>query len=225
MRGVVFLGDRQVGLNSFPDPTPGPGEVVIEMKASGMCGSDLKFYRSAAGRGAAGARPRRPTRAVHRRPRALRRGRRGRAGRRRRAEAPIGQRVMDHHYKRLRRVQALPRRAGRSSAGRAIVVYGVTAQRRARRLPEGAGAHAGAAARRAVVRRRAPRSPAAPAPPTARCAASICPGDDTIAMFGQGPVGLQRTPARRARWARASSRSTSAPSGCALAQASSAPTR
>ncbi len=29
----------------FPDPTPGPGEVVVEMKASGMCGSDLHQYR------------------------------------------------------------------------------------------------------------------------------------------------------------------------------------
>src|SRR4051812_50084534 len=49
MRGAVFLGDRKVELKSFPDPTPGPGEVVIQMKASGMCGSDLKFYRSAPG--------------------------------------------------------------------------------------------------------------------------------------------------------------------------------
>jgi threonine dehydrogenase-like Zn-dependent dehydrogenase len=40
VRGVVFLGDRKVELRSFPDPTPGPGEVVIEIKASGMCGSD-----------------------------------------------------------------------------------------------------------------------------------------------------------------------------------------
>lgn len=45
MRGVVFTGDRQLELMSFPDPTPGFGEVVLEMKASGMCGSDLKHYR------------------------------------------------------------------------------------------------------------------------------------------------------------------------------------
>ncbi len=49
MKGAVFLGDRKVELRNFPDPTPGPGEVVIEMKASGMCGSDLKFYRSPPG--------------------------------------------------------------------------------------------------------------------------------------------------------------------------------
>src|SRR5712671_5303363 len=48
MRGVVFLGERKVELRSFPDPTPDPGEVVLEMKASGMCGSDLHLYRSPA---------------------------------------------------------------------------------------------------------------------------------------------------------------------------------
>lgn len=46
MRGMVFRGGRQVELLDFPDPTPGPGEAVIEMKASGMCGSDLHFYRT-----------------------------------------------------------------------------------------------------------------------------------------------------------------------------------
>lgn len=45
MRGVIFPGDRTVELAVFPDPTPGPGEVVLEIKASGMCGSDLHHYR------------------------------------------------------------------------------------------------------------------------------------------------------------------------------------
>src|ERR1700723_4482403 len=45
MRGVVFTGGRELELMNFPDPTPGPDEVVIEMKASGMCGSDLHQYR------------------------------------------------------------------------------------------------------------------------------------------------------------------------------------
>ena len=45
MHGVVFTGDRTLELTSFPDPTPGAGEVVLEMKASGMCGSDLHQYR------------------------------------------------------------------------------------------------------------------------------------------------------------------------------------
>lgn len=51
MQGVVFVGERRIEMRSFPDPSPGPGEVVLEIKASGMCGSDLKFYRAAAGEG------------------------------------------------------------------------------------------------------------------------------------------------------------------------------
>ena len=45
MRGVVFTGARELEMMEFPDPTPGPDEVVVEMKASGMCGSDLHQYR------------------------------------------------------------------------------------------------------------------------------------------------------------------------------------
>ena len=41
MHGVVFTGEKDLEIMSFPDPIPGPGEVVLEMKASGMCGSDL----------------------------------------------------------------------------------------------------------------------------------------------------------------------------------------
>jgi L-iditol 2-dehydrogenase len=46
MRGIVFKGHRQLEVAHFEDPTPGYGEAVIEMKASGMCGSDLHFYRN-----------------------------------------------------------------------------------------------------------------------------------------------------------------------------------
>lgn len=53
MIGVVFLGDRRVELREFPDPTPGPRDVVLEIKASGMCGTDLIGYRG----GASGAEP------------------------------------------------------------------------------------------------------------------------------------------------------------------------
>ena len=45
MRAVVFLGERELDLEEFPDPTPGTGEVVLEIKASGMCGTDLHRYR------------------------------------------------------------------------------------------------------------------------------------------------------------------------------------
>ena len=45
MRGVVF--PRRTGCpdHDLPRSHAGPGEVVLEMKASGMCGSDLHQYR------------------------------------------------------------------------------------------------------------------------------------------------------------------------------------
>src|ERR1700680_1772324 len=45
MRGVVFTGERRLELMQFLDPTPDAHDVVIEMKASGMCGSYLHQYR------------------------------------------------------------------------------------------------------------------------------------------------------------------------------------
>jgi threonine dehydrogenase-like Zn-dependent dehydrogenase len=46
MQGVVFLGDQKLELRDFPKPEPGVGEVLIQMKASGLCGSDLHYYRT-----------------------------------------------------------------------------------------------------------------------------------------------------------------------------------
>ena len=45
MKGVVFLGDSELDIRELPKPSAGLGEVVIEMKASGLCGSDLRPYR------------------------------------------------------------------------------------------------------------------------------------------------------------------------------------
>ena len=42
MKGVVFLGDREIEIRELPVPSPGAGDVVIDMKASGLCGSDLR---------------------------------------------------------------------------------------------------------------------------------------------------------------------------------------
>jgi threonine dehydrogenase-like Zn-dependent dehydrogenase len=53
MKGVVFLGDRKLELREFPDPTPGPRDVILEIKASGMCGTDLHIYRAPAQPGGA----------------------------------------------------------------------------------------------------------------------------------------------------------------------------
>src|SRR5687767_8403596 len=190
MRGAVFLGNRKVELRNFPDPTPGPGEVVIEMKASGMCGSDLKFYRSAPGEAqkslgfSADAEPfiggHEPCGVV---------AARGPGVSER--EAPIGQRVMDHHYSGCGVCGHC--RVGWSQLCRqGITVYGVTAHgghadflkvpsRTLVPLPdelsfaEGAAVACGTGTAYGALRRM-------------RVA-----GGDTLAVFGQGPVGLSAT--------------------------------
>ncbi|WP_320178646.1 zinc-binding dehydrogenase [Roseovarius pacificus] len=45
MKAVVFLGERELEIMDRPDPTPGMDEVVLEIRASGMCGTDLHQYR------------------------------------------------------------------------------------------------------------------------------------------------------------------------------------
>ena len=190
MRGVVFLGDRKVELRSFPDPTPGPGEVVIEMKASGMCGSDLKFYRSPPGAAQAalglgnlkdpfigGHEPCGVV--VARGPGVSEK------------EAPTGQRVMDHHYSGCGVCNHC--RVGWSQLCRAgITVYGVTAHgghadylrvpvKTIVELPEelsfaeGAAVACGTGTAYGALRR------------------MHIAGGDTLAVFGQGPVGLSAT--------------------------------
>lgn len=49
MKAVFFPGNRRTEIREVPDPTPGPDEVVVEIRASGMCGSDLHTYRSETG--------------------------------------------------------------------------------------------------------------------------------------------------------------------------------
>ncbi len=47
MNGVVFLGDRRLEQREFSVPEPGYGQVLVRMKASSLCGSDLRaIYRS-----------------------------------------------------------------------------------------------------------------------------------------------------------------------------------
>ncbi len=190
MRGAVFIGNRRVEIRNFPDPTPGPGEVVIQMKASGMCGSDLKFYRPAPGEAqkalglGGGAEPmiagHEPCGVV---------AARG-AGVSER-EAPIGQRVMDHHYAGCGVCKHC--RVGWSQLCReGIQVYGVTAH----------GGHA--------EYLKVPARTLVPLPEElsfAEGAAVACgtgtaygalkrmqtQGGQTLAVFGQGPVGLSAT--------------------------------
>ena len=49
MKGVVFIGNRKIEIQDFPDPAPGDEDVILEIKASGMCGTDLHLYRSPGG--------------------------------------------------------------------------------------------------------------------------------------------------------------------------------
>ena len=47
MQGMLFLGDRQVALREFSAPSGPTGrQVVVKMRAAGLCGSDLRPYRS-----------------------------------------------------------------------------------------------------------------------------------------------------------------------------------
>ena len=95
MRGVVFLGERQLELREFPDPTPGPGEVVLEIKASGMCGSDLHTYRAKGGTAAIGIRGRTEPAIAGHEPCGVVAAVGPEVSP---AQAQVGQRVMNHHY-------------------------------------------------------------------------------------------------------------------------------
>ena len=48
MKGVVFRGERECEVRDFPVPQAGPGQVVVQMCAAGICGSDLHVYRDPA---------------------------------------------------------------------------------------------------------------------------------------------------------------------------------
>jgi len=45
MRGSVLRGRRMVYRDDLPEPVPGPGQVLVAVRACGICGSDLHFAR------------------------------------------------------------------------------------------------------------------------------------------------------------------------------------
>lgn len=52
MKGVILPGQRQVEFREFPVPEPGHGQVLVKMKASSICGSDIRaIYREHLGEG------------------------------------------------------------------------------------------------------------------------------------------------------------------------------
>jgi threonine dehydrogenase-like Zn-dependent dehydrogenase len=44
MKAVLFPGDRKVEVVDRPCPEPGPGEVLVRMRASAICRSDMSLY-------------------------------------------------------------------------------------------------------------------------------------------------------------------------------------
>src|SRR6266540_1053489 len=197
MKGVVFLGDCELALEDFPDPTPGPGEVVLAMKASGMCGSDLHAYRAPKGRRfSIGRATEGPVIAGHEPcgvvvavgPEVNER------------EARIGRRMMCHHYKGCG-VCGHCRSGWSQLCEEGFVAYGLS----------GHGGHADYL--------KVPASTLVPLPDELSYAAGAAiscgtgtaygalrrmnlSGRDTIAIFGQGPVGLSGTQFAKAMGAR-----------------------
>ena len=55
MKAAFYAGNSRIELHDVPTPTPGPGEVLIRMRASVICGSELHDYHSEhGGKGIAG---------------------------------------------------------------------------------------------------------------------------------------------------------------------------
>jgi threonine dehydrogenase-like Zn-dependent dehydrogenase len=188
MRGVVFTGDRKLEIRELPDPTPGPREVVIEIKASGMCGTDLHIYRAGAdGPGLLGAGSGEPTIAGHEPCGVVAAVGTAVAEH----EAQVGQRVMDHHYEGCGVCRHCRTGWGQMCVEGATVfgINGNGAHADYMKVPVttlvplsedlsfevGAAISCGTGTAYSALRRLALR------------------GDETIAVFGQGPVGLSGT--------------------------------
>lgn len=48
MRAAVFYGPGNIGIDEVPDPDPRPDDVVVEVAACGICGSDISSWRTGA---------------------------------------------------------------------------------------------------------------------------------------------------------------------------------
>lgn len=198
MQGLSFAGNRTIARITVDDPTPGPGEVVLEIKASGLCGSDLHYYRSASGSGgpvASGASG--PVIAGHEPCGVVVAVGRDVSP----AEAFVGQRAMVHHYWGCSACDQCRSGWAQMCTETAPLIYGINRH----------GAHA--------PYMKVPARTIVPLPDAlsfATGAAISCgtgtayyalvrmglSGRDTIAIFGQGPVGLAATQLAVAQGAR-----------------------
>src|SRR3954470_16025268 len=48
MKAVVVHGPRDLRIDEVPDPTPGPGEVLLAVEFGGVCGSDISYWKNGA---------------------------------------------------------------------------------------------------------------------------------------------------------------------------------
>ena len=46
MKVAMFYGGKDIRVEEAPDPVPGPGQVLVQVKGAGICGSNLHGYRS-----------------------------------------------------------------------------------------------------------------------------------------------------------------------------------
>ena len=44
MKAAIYYGQADIRVERWPDPTPGPDEVVLEVHAAGICGTDASEY-------------------------------------------------------------------------------------------------------------------------------------------------------------------------------------
>ena len=191
MQAVLFLGEGKIDVRECPDPVPGPDEVVIRMKASGMCGSDLNHLHGPARTGSALViEGHEPCGVVELVGDAVRPG-----------EAKAGDRVMVHHYDGCRTCRYC-RSGWTQYCPNARTVYGGL---------DGDGGHAD------FMKVPAHTLISLPDPLSFKTGAAISCGtgtafgaikrislsaDETVAIFGQGPVGLSCTMLAKAFGAR-----------------------
>jgi len=198
MRAVYFLGDRKLAVRDVPDPTPGPGEVILEIKASGMCGSDLKFYRAHDGAGSVGLAKKgdEPVIAGHEPCGVVVEIGPGVSNR----LGHVGMRVMNHHYAGCGCCHQC-RSGWTQMCDAGSTVFGVT----------GNGAHAQYMKVPADTLVALPDDLSFKAGAAISCGTGTAwgglerlglRGSDTIAIFGQGPVGLSATQLAAAMGAR-----------------------
>ncbi|MFC2076812.1 zinc-dependent alcohol dehydrogenase family protein [candidate division KSB1 bacterium] len=45
MKAAVYLGENMIDFKEIPTPEPGPGEVLLEVRACGVCGTDVHIYK------------------------------------------------------------------------------------------------------------------------------------------------------------------------------------